>query len=86
LVLLVDPVVLDVEDVDEAGDEELCETADDAVVDPVVCCWPVTAGDVADGPPVPLTAAPEGLLVLEAEAGDVTVDFPADKLLGLDAC
>jgi hypothetical protein len=38
LVLLVDPVVLEVEDVDEAGDEELWDTADDAAVDPVVCC------------------------------------------------
>lgn len=86
LVLLVDPVVLEVEDVDDAGDEELWETADDAVVDPVVCCWPVTAGEVADGPPAALTAAPEGLFVLEAEAGDVTVDFPPVTLLGLEAC
>lgn len=37
LLLFVDPVVLEVEDVDDAGDDELWETADDAVVDPVAC-------------------------------------------------
>jgi hypothetical protein len=82
LLLLLDPVVLEVEDVDDAGDEELWETADDAVVDPVVCCWPVAPGEVADEPPALLTADAELLFAPEDEAGDVTVDFPP----GLELC
>lgn len=85
LLLLVDPVVLEVEEVDDAGDEELWETADDAVVDPVACCGPVDAGEVADDAPALLTADPDVLFTLEAEAGEVTVDFPPDTL-GLELC
>lgn len=85
LLLFADPVVLEVEEVEDAGDEELWETADEAVVDPVACCGPVDAGDVADDAPAPLTADPEVLFTLEAEAGEVTVDFAPDTL-GLEPC
>lgn len=45
----------------------------------------MAAGDVADGTPAPLTADPDVLFTLEAEAGEVTVDFPP-ATLGLELC